>query len=68
MSKLNIVRQIKNKNIKKEDEYEKENKWNNRFHLAKLPPYDSHHDTNCKIKKIKKSFEYKISQRSNKNV
>ena len=51
MSKVNIVRQIRNKsNVKSpiEDEFIKEKKWNSRFHLGKLPAYNAHNDANCK--------------------
>jgi hypothetical protein len=63
MSKLNVVRQIKQKtrpafsnNLHPENE--KEIGWNNRFHLGKLPEYNAYSDSNCKkkfsfLKKIK---------------
>lgn len=52
MSKLSVVRQIKQQKNAIHDmnkEMEKELKWDNRFHLGKLPDYDSLKDVNCKI-------------------
>jgi hypothetical protein len=52
MSKLNVVRQIKQKNrpafsTNSHVEYEKEVGWNSRFHLGKLPQYNAFNDSNC---------------------
>lgn len=59
MSKLNVVRQIKQKtrpafsnNLNPEND--KEIGWNNRFHLGKLPDYNAHNDLNCK--KTRKTY------------
>ena len=50
MSKMNIVRQIRNKSKDNEVKSKKEIKWDSRFHLGKLPQYDALHDINCKLK------------------
>jgi len=47
MSKINIVRSIKTKNIREDSNHNREMAWDNRFHLAKLPPYDSYSDAYC---------------------
>jgi hypothetical protein len=52
MSKISIVRSIKQKNnvhLQKDNDinYMRENGWDNRFHLGKLPNYDSHNDNYC---------------------
>jgi len=52
MSKLSVVRQIKQQKNAIQDmnrEMKKELKWDNRFHLGKLPDYNSLKDDNCKI-------------------
>lgn len=60
MSKVNTLRQIRKasnsnrggsngSNPIYNDELRKELGWNNRFHLGKLPKYDTYHDNNCKI-------------------
>jgi hypothetical protein len=56
MSKLNIVRGIKQKKETTSSKFggshhwelEKELGWDNRFHLGKLPDYDAFKDYNCK--------------------
>jgi hypothetical protein len=62
MSKLNVVRQIKQKtrpafsnNLNPEND--KEIRWNNRFHLGKLPDYNSHQDSNCKKTNYMKIYQ-----------
>lgn len=47
MSKMNIVRQIRNKSKDNEVIVKKEQKWDSRFHLGKLPTYDAFNDINC---------------------
>jgi hypothetical protein len=64
MSKLNIVRSLRNRNDF-EQSNKKEANWNNRFHLGKLPAYDSYGDINCKYI-FKSRFENKNIQRRNK--
>lgn len=45
MSKVNTLRQMKQKSV--HDENSKETGWNNRFHLSKLPTYNAFSDENC---------------------
>lgn len=41
MSRLSIVREIKNKNyLKVNEEYERELKWDNRFYLGRIPNFE----------------------------
>jgi hypothetical protein len=57
MSKVNVIRNMKNKTSERSNsktlcglynsELEKEQKWDNRFHLGKLPKYDAYQDENC---------------------
>ena len=51
---INIVRSIKTKTYRDHDvNFGKETKWNDRFHLGKLPPYDAYKDLNSNIKIFK---------------
>ena len=59
MSKLNVVRGIKQKKETNSSKFggssanfelEKELGWDNRFHLGKLPEYNALKDYNCKKK------------------
>ncbi len=47
MSKINIVRSIKTKQILNDPQHNREMGWDSRFHLAKLQPYDAHQDAYC---------------------
>ncbi len=49
MSKINIVRSIKSKNIKDDLNHYRESGWDNRFHLAKLQPYNTNQDNYCNL-------------------
>lgn len=59
MSKINIVRSIKTKNIRDDANHNREMGWDNRFHLAKLQPYDAYQDAYCTF--ILYKVFYKIS-------
>jgi hypothetical protein len=48
MSKMSIVRSIRNKSQDTEKVIKREAHWDSRFHLGKLPAYDSYSDSNCK--------------------
>lgn len=57
MSKINIVRSIKTKSHREQDmNHYREQGWDNRFHLAKLQPYDSYQDAYCKREIFTKIF------------
>jgi len=52
MSKLSVVRQIKQQKNSSGDlnkEMNREIKWDGRFHIGKLPDYNAMKDSNCKI-------------------
>lgn len=45
MSKISTIREMKQQSREKA----KEDAWNNRFYLSKIPKYDSYTDPNCKL-------------------
>ena len=46
MNKVNILRQIRQKPT---NDLDREQNWNNRFHLGKLPEYNTMTDNNCNL-------------------
>jgi hypothetical protein len=44
---MHIVRSIRNRSQDTEKVQKRESNWDHRFHLGKLPAYDSYNDTNC---------------------
>jgi hypothetical protein len=61
---MNVVRSIRNKSRENELISKKEQNWNSRFHLGKLPAYDALSDINCNFKLNR--LKHEIIARSNK--